>query len=130
MLPRVLRASSLSLSLLACDDPRPKRAPDPTPAPAPVPTDAPSFYAQRCAQCHGETGQGDGPAGKNLQPWPRNFASKEWQASASDEQIRSIIVRGGQAVGKSPTMPASPELADKPQIVAGLVQIVRGFGKK
>jgi hypothetical protein len=123
-------AAALGIAVVSCDDARPKRAPEPAPAPLVVPSDPSSYYAQRCAQCHGATGQGDGPAGKNLQPWPRNFASKEWQASMTDEQIRTVVVRGGQAVGKSAAMPANPDLADKPLLVAGLVAIVRGFRKE
>jgi high-affinity iron transporter len=124
---------ALGLALAACDDARPRRPPDAGAAVAPIvvsPADPAAFYAQRCAQCHGDTGQGDGPAGKSLQPWPRSFANKEWQAAATDEQIRAIIVRGGQAVGKSAAMPPAPDLADKPQTVAALVAIVRAFGAR
>ena len=32
-------------------------------------------------------------------------------------------------MGKSPLMPPSPQLADKPQVVAELVKIVRGFAQ-
>lgn len=128
---RVALALSLLSLACACDDKKPRRPPPPEEiALAPMPKDARGYYAERCTQCHGATGQGDGPSGKNLQPWPRNFTNKEWQAAATDEQIRTIIVRGGAALGKSAAMPANPELESKPEIVAGLVDIVRGFGKK
>ena len=35
---------------------------------------------------------------------------------------------GGAAVGKSPIMPASPDLDEKPEVVEGLVKLVRKFG--
>ena len=47
----------------------------------------------------------------------------------TDEQIRKTIVMGGAAVGKSPMMPASPDLDSKPEVVEGLVKIVRKFGR-
>ena len=34
---------------------------------------AQQIYKQDCAQCHGETGHGDGPLGKDLDPAPANF---------------------------------------------------------
>lgn len=118
------------LLLAGCEDKKPKRPPAQELTVAPLPKDAKSYYAERCATCHGTTGEGDGPAGKNLQPWPRNFTNAEWQANASDEQIRKIILGGGASVGKSAAMPANPELGDKPEMVQGLVEIVRGFKKK
>lgn len=30
-------------------------------------------YEDNCAQCHGQTGRGDGPSGKNLEPKPADF---------------------------------------------------------
>ena len=35
------------------------------------------LYVKSCAQCHGETGQGDGPASTGLMPQPRNFAEAD-----------------------------------------------------
>jgi hypothetical protein len=72
-------------------------------------------------------GKGDGAAAASLNPRPRNLANNEWQASVTDDHIRKIIVGGGQAVGKSPTMTANPDLKDKPKIVNGLVKIIRGL---
>ena len=82
----------------------------------------------RCTPCHGSTGGGDGPASASLNPHPRNFHDKTWQASVNDEHIFKIIQYGGAAVGKSPGMPANPDLQEKTQVVQGLVKKVRGFG--
>jgi mono/diheme cytochrome c family protein len=93
-----------------------------------------SSQAQRifqtvCATCHGTDGTGNGPGAQALNPKPRNYTDAAWQASVSDEDIKKIIVEGGAAVGKSPMMPANKHLAEQPEILDGLVQIIRGFGK-
>jgi cytochrome c553 len=82
-----------------------------------------------CATCHGESGTGNGPAAATLNPKPRNYTDRTWQASVTDDQIRNTILMGGAAVGKSPAMPAQPQLKEKPEVVAAMVQIIRTFGK-
>ncbi|MCE9576103.1 MAG: c-type cytochrome [Deltaproteobacteria bacterium] len=82
-----------------------------------------------CAACHGENGKGDGPASSTLNPKPRNYTDKAWQASVTDEQITQTILMGGAAVGKSPAMPAQPQLKEQPDVVKNMVMIIREFGK-
>jgi len=89
---------------------------------------AKTIYQERCSACHGANGRGDGPGSMALNPKPRNYTDKSWQATVSDEQIKRTITYGGAAVGKSPIMPASPDLEQKPEVVNGLVKIVRQFG--
>ena len=91
---------------------------------------AQDMFGNVCAMCHGVSGAGDGPAAMNLNPKPRNYTDPAWQASVTDDQIRKTILEGGQAVGKSPMMPGQPQLADQPEVLDGLVQIIRKFGKK
>jgi mono/diheme cytochrome c family protein len=86
------------------------------------------IFQERCAACHGAEGKGNGPASAALNPKPRNYTDKAWQAATTDEQLRKTITMGGAAVGKSPIMPASPDLDDKPEVVEGLVKLVRKFG--
>lgn len=86
-------------------------------------------FVTACASCHGTEGKGDGPGAVALNPKPRNYTDKEWQKSVTDEQIKKTIVYGGAAVGKSPIMPAHPELSDKPEMVEALVKIIRAFGQ-
>jgi mono/diheme cytochrome c family protein len=86
-------------------------------------------FSVRCSICHGEAGRGDGPGSRALNPLPRDYTSKAWQESVTDEQIRRAIVEGGAAVGRSPSMPASPDLARKPEVLAALVAVVRSFGE-
>jgi len=106
----------------------------PTPAPAAQPAgdpvaEAAQIFHDRCTVCHGATGKGDGDGSAALDPKPRDFTSDEWQASVTDEHLQKIIVYGGAAVGKSPTMPANPDLDAKPEVVAELVKVVRGLAK-
>jgi mono/diheme cytochrome c family protein len=89
---------------------------------------AQEIFAGRCTPCHGAQGKGDGAASKGLTPPPRNFSDPAWQKSVTDDHIEKIIKYGGVAVGKSPAMPANPDLNAKPQVVIELRQIVRGFG--
>jgi mono/diheme cytochrome c family protein len=113
-------------------------APAPIPAPAPAPTPAPSadpaaaaneLFSARCALCHGPDGRGDGPGSAALNPKPRNYHDKAWQASVTDAQIQKTILEGGAAVGKSPVMPAHPDLASNPQLLAALIAKIRSLGK-
>jgi cytochrome c553 len=134
------RAMLRSISILfvltfGCSDkkmPEPSSQPDPgaqAPA-APAPADeAKQTFATVCSACHGTQGKGDGPAAATLEPKPRNYTDKAWQASVTDEQLTKVIREGGAAVGKSPLMPANPQLKDKPEVIAELVKIVRSFGQ-
>jgi hypothetical protein len=45
----------------------------------------------------------------------------------TDQHIALIIVGGGQAVGRSPSMPASPDLHGDKAMVDGLVKLIRSF---
>ena len=92
-------------------------------------TEAKTIFSQRCATCHGPEGKGDGPAGQALNPKPRTFSDKEWQGKVNDDHLRKIIIGGGPAVGLSPMMAPNPDLKDKPQVIDGLVQLVREMGK-
>lgn len=105
-------------------------APAPTPAPAGDPAaKAKEIFSQRCVPCHGAEGKGDGVASKGLTPPPRNFSDPAWQSSVTDEHIEKIIHYGGAAVGKSPAMPANPDLND-PAVLAALRAHVRSLGGK
>ncbi len=113
----------------------PKAAePAPTPAPAAEPAmdpvaEAKEIYENRCTVCHGAGGKGDGAGSAALEPKPRDFTSKEWQAEVTDDHLTKIIIYGGSAVGKAPTMPANPDLDAKPAVVAELVKYVRSLGQ-
>jgi mono/diheme cytochrome c family protein len=106
-----------------------KKSEQAPPADNPDVQEAQQTFHTLCITCHGESGHGDGIAAANLNPKPRNYTDKKWQASVTDDQIRQIILNGGASVGKSPVMPASPQFKNKPGVVDELVRIVRSFGK-
>ena len=87
------------------------------------------LFGQLCATCHGQDGTGNGPAAASLNPKPRNYTDAAWQASVTDDDLKKTILLGGQGVGKSPMMPGQPQLKDHPEVLDGLVQIIRKFGK-
>jgi mono/diheme cytochrome c family protein len=121
---------------LAC-----QKSPPPTPAattevvapPAPIvvtpAAEARHIFDTRCAVCHGTVGKGDGPGSAALNPKPRAFGDATWQKSVDDAHIAKTIVEGGLAVKLSAGMAPNPDLADKPEVVAELVKIVRKFGQ-
>lgn len=128
--------AALGGALGACSKAAPEAQPQPmaaaTPAAAPVvaaapPADPKQVFNTRCATCHGESGHGDGPASAALTPKPRNYTDSAWQKSVTDAQIKQTILYGGAAVGKSPVMPASPDLESQPEVLDALVKLVRGF---
>lgn len=93
------------------------------------PTEARLLFMNVCSQCHGLEGKGDGPAAESLNPKPRNYTDPAWQKSVTDDEIKAIIVGGGQAVGKSGMMPPNPGLKGRDDVLTELVSIIRGFGQ-
>lgn len=102
---------------------------EPAPISAEAMAAAQAKYDTLCSTCHGKTGIGDGVNAAALNPKPRNYTDKAWQSSVTDEYLAKAIVQGGAAVNKSPLMPPNPDLADKPEVVRGLVKIIRDFAK-
>lgn len=96
--------------------------------PAAAKAEARTVFDTRCVACHGAGGKGDGPASAGLDPKPRDLSDAEWQSSVTDEHIEKIIMYGGGAVGKSPAMPANPDLSSKEEVVKALREIVRNLG--
>src|SRR5262249_27055520 len=97
--------------------------------PAAAVTDAKQKFDTLCVTCHGPSGEGNGPAAAAFPVKPRNYHDKAWQAATSDTEIMTAILEGGGAVGKSPLMPANPDLQTRPDELAALKNMVRSFGK-
>ena len=91
-------------------------------SPPPV---APPVFEMNCASCHGEKGHGDGPAGRFLNPPPRDFSDAEWQASITDDRLRQTIRQGGAAMGLSPAMASHPDLG--PEDIEELIRYIRSL---
>ena len=135
------------LVALACGGEGQAPAPDAAPSPAtatatataPAPAaaaggeaasaEAEQIFTTRCVTCHGPQGAGDGPASAGLTPRPRNLQDPAWQASVTDAHIEQIVQYGGAAVGRSPAMPANPDLMSKPEVVTALRAYVRGLAE-
>jgi len=62
------------------------------------------IYKEYCAQCHGFTGKGDGPAASGLEPKPAIHANIPFEKLPID-YLYNVINHGGAAMGKSPSMP-------------------------
>jgi mono/diheme cytochrome c family protein len=94
------------------------------------PSQAQVMFDTKCAVCHGIDGAGNGPSADSFDPRPHNYTDPAWQASITDDQIKDIILKGGANLGKSVAMPSNPRLRDRPEVLDGLVKIIRGFGKR
>lgn len=97
-----------SLALTSHADDRIGRASDRL---APMASGA-ELFTQNCLACHGPRGDGDGPAAAALNPRPRKLSDKQLMSKISDETIFNTVKKGGQAMGKSPIMPAFVQLDD------------------
>ncbi|MBC8068201.1 MAG: hypothetical protein IAG13_07700, partial [Deltaproteobacteria bacterium] len=60
---------------------------------------AQTIWNERCSNCHGPLGRGDGPGAKLLMVRPRDFSDRHWKDQADDARIARTIVEGGLAVG-------------------------------
>jgi mono/diheme cytochrome c family protein len=94
-------------------------------APSEALAQARGVFTSRCSTCHGADGKGDGPAAAGMNPRPRDLGDAAWQASVTDEYLEKIIREGGTAVGKSPLMPANPDLTAP--VVAAMREHVRSL---
>lgn len=77
------------------------------------------LYTQRCMQCHGALGAGDGAFARALSSLPQEISSFAWQASHTDDQL-STVVRDGMA---GTAMPAANEL--RPRQLQSVVAYLR-----
>jgi mono/diheme cytochrome c family protein len=51
-------------------------------------------YKNNCAICHGDTGMGDGPAGKALVPPARNFVEGKWKNGGTSIDLYKTLQTG------------------------------------
>ena len=51
-------------------------------------------YAIACAMCHGPDGKGDGLAGENLNPKPRDLVGGQWKKSGDRLGLFDVITKG------------------------------------
>ena len=91
--------------------------------------DVKEVYARVCSTCHGMTGKADTQSAKFLNPPPRNFTDKSWQASVNDDHIKKVFLQGGASVGLSPSMAPFPGEFKKAGQAEAMVAYIRAFGK-
>ncbi len=51
-------------------------------------------YVTNCVSCHGDLGDGNGPAGQFLKPKPRDFSKEAFKNGDKPEEIFSTITKG------------------------------------
>lgn len=86
------------------------------------------LYMEKCAQCHGEEGAGDGIAAPFMRPMPRDFTAGIYKVRTTpsgqlptDDDLKRIIREGMPYTG----MPAWPSLSERE--IANLVYYVKTF---
>ncbi|MDP3151522.1 MAG: cytochrome c [Archangium sp.] len=65
-----------------------------------------AHYKTLCISCHGEKGDGNGPAGAAMNPKPGNFTDPANAERITGEWVYKMVKNGGAANGKSPMMVA------------------------
>ena len=51
-------------------------------------------FSENCASCHGQAGEGNGPAAAYLNPKPRNFSTGKFKAGSEPTEIFKTITAG------------------------------------
>ncbi len=73
-------------------------------------------FKTMCVACHGEKGDGNGPAGAALTPKPTNFTDAVNAERLTDEWVYKMVKNGGAANGRSPMMVAWAGALNEQQI--------------
>ncbi|TMQ29194.1 MAG: cytochrome c [Nitrospirae bacterium] len=60
-----------------------------------------------CFNCHGKNGDGQGEAGKILNPSPRNFTNCKFHKKRKDGELFWVIKNGSVGTGMVPLIPAA-----------------------
>ena len=65
-------------------------------------------FANNCAVCHGTKGLGDGPAGLNLNPRPRNMVEGKWKVGGDSISLFKTLQNGiaGSSMASFAHLPA------------------------
>lgn len=83
------------------------------------------LWIRECADCHGLTGAADGRLAAGLARRPHSFADA--CHPISDEWVARVILEGGGGFGGDRAMREHHELAQRPEVLAALVEVVQGF---
>ena len=63
------------------------------------------LYTNRCQNCHGVSGKGDGRLAETLEPKPPDFTDKEKMSRATEQELKKITLEGK---GRMPAYKLSP----------------------
>lgn len=85
-----------------------------------------ALFKQYCATCHGEKGDGAGPAGAALSPTPANFTEASFWETRDTAHLTKVVTEGGASVGKSPLMMAWGGILNEEQVTQ-VVAYVESF---
>ena len=59
-------------------------------------------YAERCSPCHGDSGDGNGPAAAAIKPPPRNFRDADFWHTHTAVQLKATVRDGRPGTMMSP----------------------------
>ena len=90
---------------------------------------AASNFSDSCADCHGESGKGDGKKAAELKDKPADYTNCAVMTKLTDDYLFNVIKGGGKSMGKSKDMADFGKAFDDDEI-RGLVAYVRTFCKK
>ncbi len=85
------------------------------------------IYMQQCKACHGESGRGDGPAAKGLDPKPSDLSFIMKRHIATDEYLFWTISEGGKPIGSA--MPAYKDILSEKDRWAVILYLRDRFGR-
>lgn len=91
-----------------------------------------ALFEDRCQECHGVRGDGNGPAAEDMYLKPRDFAmaafkfdtDADWERG-TDIDLANVIRNGAGTYGGSPVMPAWSDLTEGE--VAALIAFIRSL---
>src|SRR5918999_6251482 len=84
------------------------------------------LYDRHCAECHGDTGKGDGMAGEGLDEKPSNLADADWEHGSTDGEM-FVVIRDG-AGPKSEMKPFGKKIPGRQ--IWDVVNFVRTLNKR
>jgi DMSO reductase family type II enzyme heme b subunit len=100
------------------------------PVVAQTPVDGESIYRERCAFCHGDNGDGNGPVARYLDPRPRDFTSNQFKfrTTASGElPLRDDVIKIVKQGIRGTAMPRWEDVLSQAEIEAVVDYVTQNF---